>query len=533
MPPIQRPFRPLLIALAAFAVTAIVAGCGGTELPADELHRAVSAQPESLDPHAARSVASAKILGDLYEGLLTRDAAGELTPGAASAWTVTDDGRTYTFALRDDARWSDGSRVTAADFARSWRRLVNPDTGAFYADLLLPVRGVRDVLEAGAPSASIGVRAPDASTLVVALEAPRQDFLERLAHPSLAPVHADPGVSNGAYVLRDAVPGSHISLSRNPHFHAADTVSVGAVRYWTIEREQTEYNRFRAGELDITSRVPAQAFRDEPRQPGLRTAPYLGVVYLGINLRRAPLGEQPGLRRALSLATDRDFLASRVAGRGERPAWHFVPPGVSSMGVPYAAASLAYASWSQQQRDARAGALFANAGYGPDNPLTIELHYASSDENRRLAAALQTMWQAALPGLKVILNNKEFRVLLAENRRGELTGLFRASWIADFNDPAHFLGLLGSGSPANATGFADSRFDALLEAAAVSEEPLRRHEILRSAEAMMLDQHPVLPLYFFVSKHLVSDRVRGWRDNPLDLHYSRYLSLGDKSAGGG
>jgi ABC-type oligopeptide transport system substrate-binding subunit len=524
----QRLLHPLLVAVAV-AVTA----CGGANLPEGEIHRAVSAQPESLHPHAARSVASAKILGDLYEGLLTRDAAGALAPGVASAWSVTDDGRTYTFELREDARWSDGSRVTATDFVRSWRRLVNPDTGAFYADLLLPVRGVRAVLEEGAPAASIGVRAAAPTTLVVSLDAPRPDFPERLAHPSTAPVHDDARVSNGAYALQDAVPGSHVSLTRNPHFHAAETVSIPAVRYWTIEREQTEYNRFRAGELDVTSRVPAQAFAETPRPAALRTAPYLGVVYLGINLRRAPLGDQPGVRRALSLATDRDFLASRIAGRGEQPAWHFVPPGVSSMGVAYEAATPAYAAWTQDERNARAATLFANAGYGPDKPLSIDLHYASSDENRRLAAALQSMWQAALPGLTVVLNNKEFRVLLAENRRGDLAGVFRASWIADFNDPAHFLGVLGSGSPANATGFADSRFDALLAAAAVSEDPRRRHDILRSAEAMMLDQHPIVPLYFFVSKHLVSDRVRGWRDNPLDLHYSRYLSLGDRAAGGG
>lgn len=528
MLPIQRLLCPLLI-VAAAALT----GCGDASPPAGELQRAVSAQPESLHPHAARSVASAKILGDLYEGLLTRDAAGALTPGVAKAWTIDEDGRRYTFALRSDARWSDGSPVTAGDFVRSWRRLVSPETGAFYADLLLPVRGVRAVLEDGAPPESIGVRAGGDDTLIVTLAAPQPDFLERLAHPSTAPVHAERGVSNGAYALADAVAGSHVSLARNPHFHAADDVAIAAVRYWTIEREQTEYNRFRAGELDITSRVPAQAFAESPRPAGLRTAPYLGVVYLGINLRRAPLGEQAGLREALSLATDREYLARRVAGRGERPAWHFVPPGVTTGREAYAPARLDYADWSQDARNRRAATLFAGAGYGPDTPLTIELHYATSDENRRLAAALQSMWQAALPGLAVSLYNKEFRVLLAENRRGDLDGVFRASWIADYNDPAHFLGLLGSDSPANATGFADSRFDALLAAAAVSEQSARRHELLRSAEALMLEQHPVLPLYFFVSKHLVSDRVRGWRDNPLDLHYSRYLSLADTAAEGG
>lgn len=528
MPLIQRLLRPLLIIAAA-----ATAACGGASLPADELHRAVSAQPESLDPHAARSVASTKILGDLYEGLLTRDAAGGLAPGVATRWTIGDDGRTYRFELRDDAKWSDGTAVTADDFVRAWRRLVDPETGAFYADLLLPVRGVAAVLAGTAEPASIGVRADGPGALVVSLDAPRPDFLERVAHVSAAPVHPRPGVSNGAYAFAEAVAGSHVSLVRNPHFHASDSVSIAAVRYWTIEREQTEYNRFRAGELDITSRVPAQAFDATPRPPGLRTAPYLGVVYLGVNLRRAPLGEHAGLRRALSLATDREFLASRVAGHGEQPAWHFVPPGVTVSGVAYDPARPEYADWSQAERNEVAASLFAGAGYGPAQPLSIDLHYASSDENRRLAAALQSMWQAALPGLRVTLHNKEFRVLLAENRRGDLDGLFRASWIADYDDPAQFLSLLGSDSTANTTGFSDSRFDALLAAAAVTDEPGRRNALLRSAEALMLKQHPVLPLYFFVSKHLVSARVRGWRDNPLDLHYSRYLSLADTAAEGG
>lgn len=499
------------------------------------LRRSISAEPESLDPHLARSVPAAKVLGDLFEGLVTLGPDGSLQAGAAAAWSVSDDGLTWTFRLRPELTWSNGEPLTAADFVWSFRRLVDPATGAFYGSNLAPIEGARAILEGQADPATLGVTAPDERTVVLRLEHPLADLLHRLAHPSAAPVHRpsverwgdgypapERLVGNGPYRLVERVIGGHIGLARNGFFRDPVSVPIERVRYYPLEDEMSEYNRYRSGELDITARVPAPVFRDVGRErpDELRVAPYLGVYYLGFNLAEPPFLDAPDLRRALSLAIDRERIADTLTGRGEAPAWSWTPPAVRDYSPP----RFDYADLTPEARAEEARRLYRQAGYGPERPLRFRLRYNTSDENRRIATALQAMWREVL-GAEVELVNQEFRVLIAETRRGDVPGLFRGSWIADYDDVGNFLSVLTSGHTANQFGYSNPAFDSLVAAAMRERGEEERAGLFANAERLLLAEHPVLPIFFYVSKHLVHPRVGGWVDNSLDFHYSRYLRL--------
>jgi oligopeptide transport system substrate-binding protein len=499
------------------------------------LTRGLTSDPESLDPHKARSVQANEVLRDLDEGLLSYSAGGELVPGVAQSWQMSPDGLTYTFTLRAQARWSNGDPVTADQFVYSLRRLVTPATGAFYAELLGNIENVPEILAGATPPEELGVEAPDPHTLVIRLSQPTPYLLNVMALPSTFPVHpatvqqfgdafARPGnlVSNGAYKLDAWQPGSMLTLSRNAHYWNNAATAIDKVQYLVLTDENTQLNRFRAGELDITDTVPPKDAATLRTEFGgeLHMAPYLGVYYYGFNLTAAPFKDNPALRQALSMAIDRDALVTNVTRRGELAAYSWVPPGVAHYRPP----QFPYAMLDQQQRDARAVQLYHDAGYGPDKPLHIELRYVASDTEKLVAVAIKQMWHDVL-GVETDLVGEEFKVLLAETRAKQVTQVFRSSWIGDYDDAHTFLSVMESGNPANLAGYDNPEFDALMDKAAMQTDADRRELYLEEAERRMLEDHPVIPLYFYVSKHLVDARVRGWQDNMLDYHYSQQLSL--------
>jgi len=503
------------------------------------LHRGLNSDPESLDPHKARSVQAADVLRDIGEGLLGYSASGQLVPGVAESWQVSEDGRVYTFALRANARWSNGDPVTASQFVYSLRRLVDPATAAFYGQMLGEIVNARVILAGDVDPAELGVEAPDEQTLVIRLEKPVPYLLSLLTHPSTFPVHpgsieehgdafARPGnlLSNGAYRLESWEPGAVIRLVRNPYYWDDESTSIDAVHHHVLTQEMAELNRYRAGELQITASVPPDSF-DRVREEfaaELHVAPYLGVYYYGFNLSRAPFKDNPQIRQALSMAVNREILVENITGRGEKPAYSWVPPGVDN----YEPIRLSFASMTQDERNAQARRLLREAGYGPDNPLRIELRYNTSDTQQRIALAVQSMWRDV--GVETELINEEFQVLLANMRAREVTQVFRSSWIGDYNDAHTFLGVMESDNPSNTPGYASAEYDSLLQRAAVQVDLKSRRLLLEEAERVLLSDHPMIPLYFYVSKHLVSPEVLGWEDNVLDYHYSRHLSLAPSGA---
>jgi ABC-type oligopeptide transport system substrate-binding subunit len=500
----------------------LLAACGGQSNSDNSsvLNRAIATDPETLDAHKARSLQSADVLREIGEGLVTYTASAELTPGVAESWAVSDDGLTYTFKLRDNAKWSNGDRVTAQHFVFSVERLRDPRTAAFYAAFLSDVTSIE---------------ADGEQTLVITLAQPTPYLLSLLTHPATFPMHpgsleehgerfARPGnlLSNGAYVLTDWVPGSVVTLQRNVHYWDNANTAIDEVRHHVLIDDSTQLARYRAGEIDITSSVPTENFAELRQEHGdnLRIAPYQNIYYYGFNLTKAPFKDNPDLRQALSMTIDRELLVEKVIGRGETAAYSWVPPGVNN----YQPTLLSYAPLTQAERNKVARGLYAAAGYGSENPLRIEIRYNTNDTHRAIAIAVQAMWREAL-GVEATLVNEEFQVLLANVQAREITQVFRGSWVGDYNDAHTFLSIMQTDNAANVPGYSNAEYDDLMQRAARQVDLEARRLYLEEAERVMLAEHPAIPIYFYVSKHLVAPRVAGWGDNVLDYHYSQHLSL--------
>ena len=532
-------FRRVLLAALLLAAIGLVLLLrdenGGAEQRQSILHRGLSSDPESIDPHKARSVQAAEVLRDIGEGLVAYSATGELVGAAAESWSISDDGLTYTFNIRPEARWSNGDAVTAEHFVFSLRRLVDPATAAFYAQAIAAIVNAEAIIASEMAPSDLGAEVIEDNALVITLERPMPYLLSLLTHPSTFPVH--PGgvaahgtaftrpenlLSNGAYKLEAWEPGSVLKLIRNEQYWNNAETSIEAVNYHVLTQEMTELNRYRAGEIDVTGSIPPDSFEQvrEQYRDEMHIAPYLGVYYYGYNLTKPPFAGNSALRQALSMAIDRETLAEKVTGRGEAPAYSWVPPGVDN----YDPRRLSYADMTQDERNAAARRLYRDAGYNEDRPAQIELRYNTSDTQQRIALAVQSMWRDVL-GVETTLINEEFQVLLANMREAEITQVFRSSWIGDYNDAHTFLSIFQGGSPSNMPRFANDEYDDLMRRAAEQVDPLARRLYLEEAERVLLGEHAVIPLYFYVSKHLVSPRVRGWGDNVLDYHYSQHLSL--------
>ncbi len=509
-------------------------GPGGSRAEESILLRGNGAEPDSLDPQKARTVQAQDVLRDLYECLTSVAKDGGVSSGVARDWTVSADGKTYTFRLRPEARWSNGDPVVAADFVAALRRLVDPAIASPYAQVVAVIAHANAIIAGKEPPAALGVATPDAATLVVTLESPAPYLPALLANPSTCPVHRPtlarygprftrPGimVSNGAFVLKDWVPGSYVLAARNHRYWNDRATRLDGVEYLAITDENAELTRYRAGDLDITSVVP----RDEldwirTNIPGeLHIAPQLTTYYYGFNLDRAPFRDSLPLRRALSMVIDRERLAESVLRAGERPAYGWVPPGTHD----YTPQSFDYRDLPVAERIARARELYRQAGYSPQRPLRFELRYNASEINDRIALAVASMWKESL-GVEVRLVAVEFKTLLQDIDRRDVD-VFLSSWAGDYNDAYTFAQYLKSDFGVNLPHYRSAEYDSLVDRASVEADPVRRRALLEQAERVALRDQALIPIYFYVNKHLIKPRVQGWYDNILDVVYSKDLSL--------
>jgi len=519
-------------------VCCVLAGCSN-ELENDNkqiLQRGLAGDADTLDPHKTASVQGHRILVDIYEGLLRYDAFGKLEGGVADSYSVSKDGLTYTFKLRANAKWSNGDRVTAGDFEYAFERLVDPNTAAFYATFLRVIENAHEILAGDAKAATLGVTAVSDNELVIKLQEPAVYFPQLLTHPATSPLHeasieklgekwARPGsmVSNGAYNLTGGgLLSAHYDLAKNEHYHEAEKVTIDNVRWHVIVDDSAMYNRYRAGEIHITGTVPSVAFDviREERPNELKVAPRLGVYYYGLNLTKPPFGDNAKLRKALSMVIDRDLLVEAVKRRGELPAYGFVPPGIEG----YEPARFEYAEKPIEERIAEAKKLYEEAGFNESKPAKFELRYNVKDGDQRMAAAVEAMWREAL-GADVELHNEEQKVLISNIKQMTITEAFRLSWIGDYFDPLTFLELGQTGNQQNLTGWSNERYDELMEMASREQDVEERMSMFREAERIFINDHAIIPLYFYVSKRLVSEKVKGWNDTLVDFHPSQYLSL--------
>jgi oligopeptide transport system substrate-binding protein len=523
--------RQLFLALSLLLAAAASAQ---TLAPLQVLHKGNGPEPETLDPHRGEGVSTSNILRDLYEGLVGEAPNGDLIPGTAQSWEISEDGKTYIFHLRDNARWSNGDALTAEDFVAGLRRSADPATGSNYSQILSPIEHAEDVTAGKLPPASLGVEAIDAHTLLIRLKAPTGYFLGLLTHSATYPIHRpslekfgrlafrpEHLVSNGAYKAVEWVVQSHVLLARNRYYWNDAHTTIERVYHYCTEDLSSEFKRYRAGELDWTEEIPVTQARwikvNIPQE--FRVSPYLGVYYYGYNVTRPPFRDNLKLRRALSLAVDREVIVNKVLGTGELPAYGWLPP-LSG----YTPQQPEWAVWPREKRLAEARRLYAEAGYSAAQPLEIEIRYNTHEDHKKIAIVIAAMWKQYL-GVKATLVNEEFKVFLRDRTQKQVTQVFRAAWIGDYNDAYSFAELLHSRNGRNDMGYASAAYDALLEQASHQADASQRRLLLEQAERMALDDQPLIPIYFYVTKRLVKPYVVGWQGNIMDHHHTKDMRI--------
>ena len=496
-------------------------------------NRGSAAEPETVDPHKTSTVYEAHVLRDLFQGLVMQDAKAELIPGAAESWTVSDDGKVYTFKLRKDAVWSDGSPVTAEHFVYSFRRLEDPATGAEYASMLYPIVNAEEANTGKGKLEDIGVKAVDATTLEVTLKAPTPYFLEMLTHQAAYPVNkasidklgADwikPGnlVSNGAFTLAEWVPNDHIKMVKNPKFYDAANVKIDVVNFIPTEDRSSAMKRYEAGELDSYDDLPTEQLADLKAKFGdqVRVAPYLGTYYYAVKTDKAPW-DNVELRTAISEAIDRDFLAEKVWNNSMFPGYSMVPPGIKG----YTPAMAKFADKSQIDREDDAKAILEKLGYTPEKPLKMEIRYNTSENHKNTAVAIQEQLKPL--GIEVTLLNTDTKTHYGFLEQKGNYDVARAGWIADYQDPETFLGISRKASGNNYSSYVSPKFEeAMDKAAAAGGNPEERLKLLSEAERVMIDDVGNIPLLYYSFHNIVSPKLVGFDDNVMDVHPSRFIS---------
>ena len=512
-----------------------IGGASGAELAEQQVLRVGNgAELQSLDPHRSEDTASAAVQRDLYEGLVSEGKSGELVPGVASDWTVSDDGKTYVFRMRPEARWSNGDPLTANDFVFSLRRGVDPKTVSVYSYILTPILHADEITAGKRPPEDLGVRAMDEHTLEITLANPTPYFLGLLTHSMAYPVHRGsleqhgdqftrPGnlVGNGAFMLDDWVVQSHVKVVRNPSYWDNANTKLDEVWFYATEDQTAELQRFRALELDQTEIIPAAqiSFIRENLPKELVIAPYLGSYYYGFNVTRPPFKDNPKLRRALSLAVNRDIITKQVLNLGQISSYGFVPP---IMG--YTQQQMPEAGWTQAEREAEAKRLYAEAGYGAQNPLRTQIMYNTQEDHRRVAVAIAQMWKQVL-GVEAEILNQEWKVFIDTRNQKRDTQVYRQGWIGDYNDPFTFIELLRSTAGQNDTGYNNPEYDRLVAASQSAHDPASRMDLLQQAERVMIADMPILPLYIYVRARLVQQWVGGYEPNIMDHHHHKYMYI--------
>ncbi len=494
------------------------------------LHRGTAATPWSLDPTMAAGTMASPIITDMYVGLMARDGESRPALAAATGWTVSEDRKVYTFKLRPDLRWSDGKPIDASDFVYSYRRLVDPKTASFMVGPYFIFENAREIVKGEAEPESLGVRALDRLTVEFRLVQPTPYFIQLIGNMQLGlvPRHViekygrgwtRPGrmVSSGPYVLAERVPQSYIKLVKNPYFYDADSVKIDEVYFHPTQNLATSLRRFRAGELDIVLNYPSDKLdwilENIPEM--LHRVPAFGTYFLVINTTKPPFDDLR-VRRALNISLDREAITDKLLRTGVTPAYAWTPTVFDN----YDGITLPDQLIPFSDRQALARKLLQEAGFGADNPLRIDLAYDTQQQNRKIMVAIAAMWQAV--GVKANIANMEFRMLNRKINTKDFD-VIRWFYMGSFDDAYSFLQIMDSDSPNNWPGFSSPKYDDLLYRSNLATDPDERRQLLQQAESELMSGYPVIPIFYYIGKRLISPEVKGWVDTPRGSPPTRYL----------
>lgn len=487
------------------------------------VNRGMGSEPDSLDIHQAEGLNSHNILRDLYEGLMTLDRAGKPVYGVAKSHQVR--GKVWTFQLRKDSKWSDGSSVVADDFVRAWQKAVDPKTASPYAFLMKNILHGEQILQMKLTPDNLVIKAIGQHTLEIRLWQKDSAFLEKLTLPLFYPLPQTETtnhtlISNGPYRLLKWRIQEKIVLQKNPFYYDNKNTYFDSVIYWNTENQASELKRFRAKELDITESIPDNqlAWIQKNLTEELHISPYLGSFFLGLNMKDSLL-KNKNLRKALSLAIDRKILVEKVLKSGQQPAYGIIPPELLTKNSDKPLESY-------EIRAKKAKQLLKQSGLNNQN-IVIEILYNNSDNQRKVAIAIAAMWRQTL-GIRTKLLNQEWKVFV-NSRKSHKRQAFRSGWIADYADALSFLELFESKSRFNFYGFNQQNYDNLIKAIRKTESADDKNTLIEQAENILIHDIPVIPLYYYVSRHLVSKLITGFNDNVADRHLSKFLKRKEDS----
>ncbi|MEL7031660.1 MAG: peptide ABC transporter substrate-binding protein [Pseudomonadota bacterium] len=522
---------------AAIAFALALSACGGGGTGGDDtltLRRGISAKVDTLDPHRSSAAWENIVIGDMFLGLTQHTADGQVIPAMAETWTTSEDGLVWTFNLRETT-WSDGVPLTAEDFVFALRRIQDPAIASQYSSLLYIIKNAQALNEGRVEPEDLGVRAIDERTLEITLEEPAPYLEGLLTHYTTFPVprhvveqFGEAWVQpeniqvNGPYKLVYWVTGDQLVTEKNPAFYDADTLCFERVSYFELEDLAAVERRIEAGELDINNAFDGGRKAElDRRLPGwARTTPGLLTTYWSFNSSEAPF-DDIRVRKALAMALDREYLVENVLTPGFVPAYSFVPPGINNYET--ARPEVSWKSLSRPERLVEARALLEDAGYGPENPLRFEYKHRSTDDNPKAAPVAQANWNEIAPWVDAQILRQDTKVLYSDLRQSNFQ-VSDGAWLADYNDPLNFLYLLDSDTgQQNYGNYANPEYDRLLEAASQERDLIRRAELFAQAEKIMLEDHPITPMWFQVTKNLVDPNLDGWAENAEDNHRSRWL----------
>ncbi len=500
----------------------------GTQLAdKQEIVRNNGSFPASLDVHKVESNVELNIIHDFFDGLVYTDSTGNIVPRLAESWE-TKDNQTWIFHIRKGSKWSDGSAITAHDVVFSWQRLLDPEIGSPYSSYLGSafVVNANDILSGKKKKQELGVKATDDFTLEVKLEKPVAYLLQMLTHPTLVPIsekavkkygdkwmQPDVFVSSGAFKLSEWKVNENVVGVRNPQYWDDKNTVINKVTYLSIVSEKADLNRYLAGEVDITQSIALDSFASLKKKLGdqVHIAPMLSTYYYVFNTKKPPF-DDVRVRQALSLAVDRDVIANKVLGQGQRPAYDIIPPNTGGFNlIPPEAAS-----WTQEQRIKKARELLNEAGFNQDNPLQFNLLYNTREAHKKIAIAVTSMWKKHL-GIQANLQNQEWKVML-DNMHQNKFDVVRYSWTADYNSPMSFLDTFITGSSHNIPLYENSDFDQMVIKAGETNDII----YYQKAMNIFTNDMPIIPIYYYVSNKLVKPYVGGLYINSMD-----YISTKD------
>ncbi len=511
---------------------------GGAFAEGMVLHRGNGAAPQTLDPHLNFGARDAYIQDDLYDGLVGYGQDGQIVGSAAESWDISDDGKVYTFHLRENLKWTDGTPVVAQDFVNGLIRTLDPATAA---DKAYYFSSTIQVTNAGAftngeitDPALVGFAAPDDRTVVMTLDNPAPHAIWILTSFQSSPLHkpsfeqygtefvqAGKLVGNGPYILTELVPQSHLVLKKNPHYWDAANVKIDEVWYHVTEDMSAATKRYLAGELDIT----VDAIPDEIEKliadgslaaDEYHVAPNIDGYYFSFNITKKPF-DDVRVRQALSMTIDREVLQEKILKSGYPPAYSMVPPGVDPA---YPGAAVKEKGMSHEDRVAAAQKLMAEAGYGPDNPLKAVLLSTNDNDEKKKATAVAIMWKKAL-GVEIDLQFQEYQAWL--------DGFYAGTWdifgdtiVADFAGAESYLSYMKPSAEAGYNWKSD-KYEDLMNQAAATPDVTARNKLLAEAEQVLLDDYLIAPVSGGATRQLVKPYVKGWVDNVVQFHASRFL----------